>query len=154
MHGFWLVDNSTSGRIFRFTHAYKAWEYLKQTHTINDVAYIHNLQMKVMNFCEGDKFINEFVAGLDQLYDEMSIFGPKFVDLQDIILWEKYIQRDKFYKFIIGLRTEYDEVEASLFYHFKVLQMSEAIAEIKMKENRLNLSKDRRMYSSYLKTGQ
>ncbi|CAN6454674.1 unnamed protein product [Victoria cruziana] len=137
------VDTSTCGRISRFSHAHEAWDYLKQTHTVKDVAYLHNLQVKIMNLRQGDKSINDFVAEIDQLYDEMSLFEPKFVDPQDITLWEKYVQRDKFYKFVIGLKADYDGVKTSLLHRAKVPPMREAIAEVKMQENRLNLDKEK-----------
>ncbi|CAN6487142.1 unnamed protein product [Victoria cruziana] len=146
------VDNATCGKISRFTYAHEAWDFLKQTHTVKDVAYLHNLQVKAINLRQGDKSINEFVAEIDQLYDEMSIFEPKFVDPQDILIWEKFTQREKFYKFIIGLRSEFDGVKTSLLHRSKVPQMSEAIAEVKMEENRLSLAKENEKYDNVLAT--
>lgn len=88
---------------------------------------MHNIQVKIMILCQRKRFINDFMA-----YIDMGISEPKFVDSQDIFLWEKYIQKDKFYKFIIGLRSKYDGVKTSPLHRSKVSQMSETITEIKM----------------------
>ncbi|XP_049932261.1 uncharacterized protein LOC126409824 [Nymphaea colorata] len=108
---------------------------------MRDVAYMHHVQLKIHNLQQGDRSIKDYVAEMDQLYDELSIFEPHWT--QDLILREKQIQREKFYKFIIGLRPEFDGVKTALLHRSKTPSMNEAIAELQMEENRLCLDKEK-----------
>ncbi|XP_049933848.1 uncharacterized protein LOC126410068 [Nymphaea colorata] len=137
------VDTTTMGQIAKHNFAHEAWEFLKKTHTMKDVAYMCNLQMKIASLQQGDKSIKEYVGEMEQLWDELALFEPEWYDPRDIGVREKQIQREKFYKFILGLRSEYDGVKTSLLHRHKVPSMNEAIAELQMEENRLNFSKDK-----------
>ncbi|KAF3791261.1 hypothetical protein EJ110_NYTH07764 [Nymphaea thermarum] len=137
------VDTTTMGQIAKHNFAHEAWEFLKKTHTMKDVAYMCNLQMKIASLQQGDKSIKEYVGEMEQLWDELALFEPEWYDPRDIGVREKQIQREKFYKFILGLRSEYDGVKTSLLHRHKVPPMNEAIAELQMEENRLNFSKDK-----------
>lgn len=46
--------------------------------------YVHKLQVKVSNLRQGVRSLNDFVAKLDQIYDELGMFHTKWVDCQNV----------------------------------------------------------------------
>ncbi|KAF3781449.1 hypothetical protein EJ110_NYTH37030 [Nymphaea thermarum] len=71
------VDTTTIGQIAKHNFAHEAWEFLKKTHTMKDVAYMCNLQMKIASLQQGDKSIKEYVGEMEQLWDELALFEPE-----------------------------------------------------------------------------
>ncbi|KAF3780903.1 hypothetical protein EJ110_NYTH38149 [Nymphaea thermarum] len=78
------VDTTTLGQIAKHNFAHEAWEFLKKTHTMKDVAYMCNLQMKIASLQQEDKSIKEYVGEMEQLWDELALFEPEWYDPRDI----------------------------------------------------------------------
>ncbi|KAF3773259.1 hypothetical protein EJ110_NYTH55258 [Nymphaea thermarum] len=78
------VDTTTMGQIAKHNFAHDAWEFLKKTHTMKDVAYMCNLQMKIASLQQGDKSIKEYVGEVEQLWDELILFELEWYDPRDI----------------------------------------------------------------------
>ncbi|KAF3771496.1 hypothetical protein EJ110_NYTH60404, partial [Nymphaea thermarum] len=72
------VDATTMGQIAKHNFAHEAWEFLKKTHTMKDVVYMCNLQMKIVSLQQGDKSIKEYVGEMEQLWDELALFEPEW----------------------------------------------------------------------------
>ncbi|KAF3780054.1 hypothetical protein EJ110_NYTH40062 [Nymphaea thermarum] len=66
------------GQIAKHNFAHEAWEFLMKTHTMKDVAYMCNLQMKIASLQQGDKSIKEYVGEIEQLWDELALFEPEW----------------------------------------------------------------------------
>lgn len=56
----WLLNNvgsMVSAQLAKFGLAHEAWEYLKETHMMKDVAHKWNVQLKISKLQQGDKYI-------------------------------------------------------------------------------------------------
>lgn len=99
---------------------------------MKDIANMHSLQLEMPNLQQVEKFIKVYVAETKLLYDELSLFEPKWVDDQNTVLREKQIQRDKFYKFIIGLIHKFDGAKIFFASSIKGPPMNDVIAKLQM----------------------
>lgn len=92
------------------------------------------MEVKIQKLEQGDKKIWEYCGELFQLCDELTIFEHKRCDTYDIVLREKQFQEDKFYKFVVGIRPEFDIAETSLLHRPSLPTLNEALVELVMEE--------------------
>lgn len=88
----WLlnsVDATMSAQLAKFDLANEVWDFLRQTHTMKGIAHKWKLQAKLSKLHQGDKTIHDYYGEFSQLWDELSIFEPKWRDPHDILLREK-----------------------------------------------------------------
>lgn len=101
----WLgnsVDTSMSVQLAKFNLAHKAWEFLKELHTMKYVAHKFNVWVRISKSHQGDKSIKDYCGEFSQFWYEISIFEPKWKDLENILLREKQIQEYEFCVFLMG----------------------------------------------------
>lgn len=151
----WLLNNvgsMVSAQLAKFGLAHEAWEYLKETHMMKDVAHKWNVQLKISKLQQGDKYIKDYY-GRSLNYGTNCPYLSQNGRILKIPCWGKnYSEEDKFCTFLMGLKAENDTVKTSLLRGPSVPSVKEALSELIMEENWLLLIpkfKDHSVWAKY-----
>lgn len=106
-----MVSEVSDACMFMKT-AKDVWDSCKQNYSkVGDAAQIYEIKMKIATTKQGDRSVSEYAQNLQNLWlvlDHYEQFEAKCTEDADLL--KRYKEKDRIYKFLTGLNSEFDPV--------------------------------------------
>ncbi|KHN39708.1 hypothetical protein glysoja_040575, partial [Glycine soja] len=121
--------------------AKEIWEAVEQTYSkAKDAVQIYDVKVKTLGAKQGNKSVTEYANQLKSLWMKLDHYRViKARCSEDSVILKEYIEQDRVYDFLVGLNSEYDQVQIQILGKEKVPRLNEVIAIIQSEESRREL---------------
>jgi len=131
--------NSTKQSIImslcKFKTAKGIWNYLKQRYVQDSGALLHTLMQQTHVIEQHYMSIDEYYSAFDRLMGALTSMVPECT--ADPCPAHQFIEKFLTYRFVMGVRAEFDSLRTRLLQSSSNLTMSQALSELLAEETRL-----------------
>ncbi|CAD6234840.1 unnamed protein product [Miscanthus lutarioriparius] len=119
----------------KFKTAKAIWENLKQRYVQDSGALLHSLMQQTHVIEQNDMSIDEYYSAFDRLMGSLTSMVPECS--ADSCPAHKFIEKFFTYRFVMGVRAEYDSIRTRLLHSSSDLTMANALSDLLAEETRL-----------------
>jgi len=120
----------------KFKRAKPMWSYLKQRYVQDSGALQHTLMQQLHVIEQKDMSIDEYYSAFDRLMGSLISMVPQCTATENCTALT-FIEQFLTYRFVMGVRAEYDSIRTRLLHNSSNLTMAQALADLLAKETRL-----------------
>jgi hypothetical protein len=114
-----------------FKTAKAMWFYLQKRYVQDSGALLHTLMQKIHLIEQHDLSIDEYYSTFDRLMGPLMSMVPSCTG-------HKFIEKFFTYRFVMGLKTEFEAIRTRLLHGSTSLTMTEALSDLLDEETRLS----------------
>jgi hypothetical protein len=133
-----MVNNTKPTMIMslsKFTTAKAIWSHLKDRFVQDSDALLHTLMQQTHVIEQHDMSIDEYYSAFDRLMSALTSMVPACTTVP--CATHKFIEKFFTYRFVMGVRPEFDSLRARLLHSSDTLTMAQALSELLAEETRL-----------------
>jgi hypothetical protein len=133
-----MVNNTKPTMIMslsKFTTAKAIWSHLKDRFVQDSGALLHTLMQQTHVIEQHDMSIDEYYYAFDRLMSALTSMVPACTTVPCPA--HKFIEKFFTYRFVMGVRHEFDSLRARLLHSSDTLTMAQALSELLAEETRL-----------------
>jgi hypothetical protein len=119
----------------KFTTAKAIWSHLKDQFVQDSDALLHTLMQQTHVIEQHDMSIDEYYSAFDRLMSALTSMVPTCTVVPCPA--HKFIDKFFTYRFVMGVRPEFDSLRARLLHSSDTLTMAQALSELLAEETRL-----------------
>jgi hypothetical protein len=119
----------------KFTTAKAIWSHLKDRFVQDSGALLHTLMQQTHVIEQHDMSIDEYYSTFDRLMSALTSMVPACTAVSCPA--HKFIEKFFIYKFVMGVRPEFDSLRARLLHSSDILTMAQALSELLAEETHL-----------------
>ena len=120
----------------KFKTAKAIWSHLKERFVQDSGALLHTLMQQTHVIEQNDMSIDEYYSAFDRLMSALTSMVPACT--ADPCPAHKFIEKFFTYRFVMGVRAEFDSLRARLLQGSDTLTMAKALSDLLAEETRLN----------------
>eukprot|EP00267_Zea_mays_P057345 XP_023157381.1 uncharacterized protein LOC111590826 [Zea mays] len=120
----------------KFKTAKAIWSHLKERFVQDSGALLHTLMQQTHVIEQNDMSIDEYYSAFDRLMSALTSMVPACTT--DPCPAHKFIEKFFTYRFVMGVRAEFDSLRARLLQGSDTLTMAKALSDLLAEETRLN----------------
>jgi hypothetical protein len=118
-----------------FKTAKSMWSYLQKRYVQDSGALLHTLMQKIHLTEQNDMSIDEYYSAFDHLMNPLISMVPQCTS--DECPAYKFIEKFFTYRFVMGLKADFEAIRTCLLHGLATLTMSEALSNLLAEETRL-----------------
>jgi hypothetical protein len=111
------------------------WSYLQKRYVQDSGALLHTLMQKIHLIEQNDMSIDEYYSAFDRLMGPLLSMVPQYTATE--CPSQKFIEKFFTYRFVMGLRVEFEAIRTRLLHGSANLTMAEALSDLLAEETRL-----------------
>jgi len=119
----------------KFTIARAIWSHLKDRFVQDSGALLHTLMQQTHVIEQHDMSIDDYYSAFDRLMSALTSMVPACTAVPCPA--HKFIEKFFTYRFVMGVRPEFDSLRARLLHSSDTLTMAQALSELFAEETRL-----------------
>ncbi|XP_074560573.1 uncharacterized protein LOC141828529 [Curcuma longa] len=119
----------------KFKTAKDIWNNLKKRYVQDSGALLHNLMQQTHEIMQNDMSIDEYYSAFDRLMGSLISMIPECTTVP--CPTHKFIEKFFTYRFVMGVRAEYDSIRTRLLHNSSDLTMAQALSDLLAEETRL-----------------
>jgi hypothetical protein len=121
--------------VSKFTTAKAIWSHLKDQFVQDSGALLHTLMQQTHVIEQHDMSIDEYYSAFDRLMSALTSMVPACT----VVPCPAHMFIEKFftYRFVMGVRSEFDSLRANLLHSSDTLTIAQALSELLAEETRL-----------------
>jgi len=119
----------------KFKTAKAIWENLKQRYVQDSGALLHSLMQQTHVIEQNEMSIDEYYSAFDRLMGSLTSMVPECSAASCPA--HKFIEKFFTYRFVMGVRAEYDSIRTWLLHSSSDLTMANALSDLLAEETRL-----------------
>jgi len=119
----------------KFTTAKAIWSHLKDRFVQDSGALLHTLMQQTHVIEQHDMSIDEYYSAFDRIMSALTSMVPACTAVPCPA--HKFIDKFFTYRFVMGVRPEFDSLRARLLHSSDTLTMAQALSELLAEETRL-----------------
>ena len=120
----------------KFKTAKAIWSHLKERFVQDSGALLHTLMQQTHVIEQNDMSIDEYYSAFDRLMSALTSMVPACT--ADPCPAHKFIEKFFTYRFVMGVRAEFDSLRARLLQGSDTLTMAKALSDLLAEETRLH----------------
>jgi hypothetical protein len=120
----------------KFKTAKAIWSHLKERFVQDSGALLHTLMQQTHVIEQNDMSIDEYYSAFDRLMSALTSMVPACTT--DPCPAHKFIEKFFTYRFVMGVRVEFDSLRARLLQGSDTLTMAKALSDLLAEKTRLN----------------
>jgi hypothetical protein len=129
------VKQSMIMSLSSFKTAKAMWSYLQKRYVQDSGALLHTLMQKIHLIEQNDLSIDEYYSAFDRLMGPLLSMVPQCT--ADDCTTYKFIEKFFTYRFVMGLKSDFEAIRTRLLHGSATLTMTEALSELLAEETRL-----------------
>ena len=137
----WLVNSMEPdvGRTYLFLPtASEIWEAVKETYSnFGNAGQLFEIKTQLRKAKQGEKSVTQYYTDLKTLWQEFDLFYEyKWNCAHDSALFNKTIEKERVFDFLVGLNKDLDEVRGRILGRDPLPSTREVFAEVRREESR------------------
>jgi hypothetical protein len=116
----------------KFKTAKQIWSALKQRYVQDSGALLHNLMQQIHVIEQGDMSIDDYYSAYDRLMGSLTSMVNECTAADCPA--HKFIEKFLTYRFVMGVKPEFDSIRTRLLHNSSTLTMDQALAELLAEE--------------------
>lgn len=140
----WLVNSMNediSANYMCYSTAKELWDKVTQMYSDKgNQSQIFELQLKLANIQQGDEDVTKYFNSLMRIWQDLDLFDDyEWESTKDLAHHKKKMENVRIFKFLAGLRVEFDEVRGRIIGRQPLPQLGEVFSEVRREESRRNV---------------
>ncbi|KAI5395046.1 hypothetical protein KIW84_061596 [Lathyrus oleraceus] len=137
----WLLNTMTNeiGENFMFYDTVKEiWDAVKETYSnVDNTFVIFEIKSILHDLRQGESFVTEYFNILNKHWQQLDIYEEvTWCCIEDQKKYKELVEKDRIYKFLLGLNKDLDEVRGRILGTKPLLKIREAFSEVRREESR------------------
>ncbi|RVW69144.1 hypothetical protein CK203_063084 [Vitis vinifera] len=137
----WLINSMTNdiGENFMYYGTTKEiWDAARETYSnVDNTSAIFEIKSILQDLRQGDSTVTEYFNILTRYWQQLDIYEELVWKCpEDGLLYKKVIEKERIYKFLLGLNKNLDEVRARVLSIKPLPSVREVFSEIRREESR------------------
>src|ERR1044072_1910570 len=150
----WLLNtmtNETRENIMYFETAKEMWNAVEETYSdVDNTSAIFEIKSLLHDLRQGESTVTEYFNTLSRNWQQLDVYEEvEWKSPEDKKLYNKLVEKDRIYKFLLGLNKELDEVRGRVLETKPLPKVREVFSEVKREENRRKLMLGKSTSASY-----
>jgi hypothetical protein len=129
------VKQSMIMSLSSFKTAKAMWSYLQKRYVQDSGTLLHTLMQKIHLIEQNDLSIDEYYSAFDRLMGPLMSLVPQCT--ADDCTTYKFIEKFFTYRFVMGLKPDFEAIRTRLLHGSATLTMTEALSDLLAEETRL-----------------
>ncbi|KAI5410279.1 hypothetical protein KIW84_055684 [Lathyrus oleraceus] len=137
----WLLNTMTNeiGENFMFYDTAKEiWDAVKETYSnVDNTSVIFEIKSILHDLRQGESSVTEYFNILNKHWQQLDIYEEvTWCCTEDQKKYKELVEKDRIYKFLLGLNKDLDEVRGRILGTKPLLKIREAFSEVRREESR------------------
>ncbi|XP_050888927.1 uncharacterized protein LOC127094101 [Lathyrus oleraceus] len=127
------------GENFMFYDTVKEiWDAVKETYSnVDNTFVIFEIKSILHDLRQGESFVTEYFNILNKHWQQLDIYEEvTWCCIEDQKKYKELVEKDRIYKFLLGLNKDLDEVRGRILGTKPLLKIREAFSEVRREESR------------------
>lgn len=140
----WLLNtmtNETGENFMYFETAKEMWNAVEETYSdVDNTSAIFEIKSLLHDLRQGESTVTEYFNTLSRHWQQLDVYEEvEWKSPEDKKLYNKLVEKDRIYKFLLGLNKELDEVRGRVLGTKPLPKVREVFSEVKREESRRKL---------------
>ena len=137
----WLLNsmtNETGENFMYYGTAHEIWSAAKETYSnVDNTSAIFEIKSLLHDLRQGDSTVTEYYQTLTRFWQQLDVYeDTEWNCPEDQQQYRKLIEKDRIYKFLLGLNKNLDEVRGRILGTKPLPSIREAFSEVRREESR------------------
>ena len=140
----WLIntmENDIGQNFLFYNTAYEIWNAAKETYSDYDnTAELFEIKGALHDLKQGEMTVTQYYNTLSRYWQQLDVFeSPDWECPEDASRYKKIIEKERIFKFLLGLDKSLDEVRGRILGSKPLPSIREAFSEVRREESRKKL---------------
>ena len=136
----WLVnsmDEDIASNYMNYTTTKELWDNIHQMYSdLENPSQVYELQLQLGEIHQKDDNVIKYFHMLKRLWQDLDLFKTyEWKSPEDYNHHRKMVENDRLFKFLVGLKVEFDEVRGEIIGRGSLPSLEEVFAEVQQEES-------------------
>ena len=139
------MEENISSNYMCYPTPQELWENVNHMYSdLGNQSQIFELTLKLGEIRQGEDNVTKYFNSLKRIWQDLDHFNTyEWKSAKDVCHHKKTMEDNRIFKFLAGLNVEFDEVKGRIIGRQPLPSIGEVFLEVRRKENRRNVSKNR-----------